>query len=277
MAFFILLLLTSDNPIGIFDSGLGGLTVARAVKQLLPDEQIIYFGDTIHLPYGDKSVEAITYYSEKIADFLLESKCKAVLIACNTASALSYEHVKKHVAERALTMNVIDPVVDYVVASPFKNIGIIGTKNTVSSGTYPKKIKEKASGKNIVSLATPLLVPMIEEGFVFDDISNAIIRAYLSDPGIKNIEALILGCTHYPIIKNQISKFYDFDKEVLDSAQIVAAALKSNLENNHMLNNSKRETKRDVFLVSDYTPYFPKISKMFFEKEIPIQQQNLWK
>ncbi len=269
--------MTSNNPIGIFDSGLGGLTVARAVKQLLPEEQIIYFGDTIHLPYGDKSADAITYYSEKIADFLLESKCKIVLIACNTASALSFEQVKKHISGRALTMNVIDPVIDYVANSSFKNIGVIGTKNTVSSGTYPKKIKAKAPEKNIVSLATPLLVPMIEEGFVFDDISNAIIRAYLSDAGIQNIEALILGCTHYPIIKNQISKFYNFDKEVLDSAQIVAAALKANLETNNLLTSGKQGMKEDVFFVSDYTPYFPKISKMFFEKKIPIQQQNLWK
>ncbi len=119
-------------------------------------------------------------------------------------------------------IDVIDPVVDYLSTRNFRKIGVIGTKRTISSGTYDQKLKEKAPRTSVVSMATPLLVPMIEEGFIFDDISNAIIRTYLSNETLSGIEALILGCTHYPIIRNQISKFFNFNVEVVDSARIVS-------------------------------------------------------
>ncbi len=181
--------LSSTQPIGIFDSGVGGLTVALAVKNLLPEEKIIYFGDTAHLPYGDKSSEIVRQYSLQIADFLLEKNCKVILIACNTASAAAYEAVRKHVGNKAIVLNVIDPASEYVANNKkFKKIGVIGTKGTILSNSYTIKIKEQSEDKEVVSLATPLLVPMIEEGFVYDDISNAIIKNYLSDDTLKNID-----------------------------------------------------------------------------------------
>jgi glutamate racemase len=267
---------SASGPIGIFDSGVGGLTVASAVKQLLPDESIIYFGDTAHLPYGDKSPEAILYYSKKITDFLLGHNCKIILAACNTVSATVWDELSSYTLPKVIPVNVIDPVVDYVARSHSeKAIGVIGTKNTINSGAYSKKITKLVPGARVSSLATPLLVPMIEEGFVYDDISNAIIRTYLSAGILSGISTLILGCTHYPIIRNQIRKYYDFKVEVIDSATIVASHLRKIMESEQLLN--QQGDGADKFFVSDHTEYFGKIAEIFFEKEITMVKTDLWK
>jgi len=263
-----------EQPIGIFDSGVGGLTVAHAIKQILPGESIVYFGDTAHLPYGDKSAESILYYSLRITEFLLEQNSKVVLVACNSAAASAYDSLKKEFQGKTILLDVIDPVVDYISTRNFKKIGVIGTKRTISSGTYEQKIGKKSLTTEVVSLATPLLVPMIEEGFIFDDISNAIIRAYLSSESLMGIEALILGCTHYPIIKNQISKIFNFNIEVVDSARIVSMILREELEKKGLLNDSGKV--KDRFFVSDYTTYFEKIARMFFEGEINLKKADIW-
>jgi glutamate racemase len=268
--------LSSTQPIGIFDSGVGGLTVALAVKNLLPEEKIIYFGDTAHLPYGDKSSEIVRQYSLQIADFLLEKNCKVILIACNTASAAAYEAVRKHVGNKAIVLNVIDPASEYVANNKkFKKIGVIGTKGTILSNSYTIKIKEQSEDKEVVSLATPLLVPMIEEGFVYDDISNAIIKNYLSDDTLKNIDSLILACTHYPIIKNQIRKFYGFKTNIIDSSEVVARKLQSILLQKELLN--KNNVPEHEFYVSDYTEFFKTIAEMFFDDEIILNKVDITK
>jgi glutamate racemase len=263
-----------EKPIGIFDSGVGGLTVAHAIKQILPGESLVYFGDTAHLPYGDKSAESIRYYSGKITEFLLDHNAKVVLVACNSASASAFDTLKKDFQDRTIVIDVIDPVVDYLSTRNFRKIGVIGTKRTISSGTYDQKLKEKAPRTSVVSMATPLLVPMIEEGFIFDDISNAIIRTYLSNETLSGIEALILGCTHYPIIRNQISKFFNFNVEVVDSARIVSLILRETLEKNDLLSDSGKV--QDQFFISDYTSYFEKIARMFFEGEINLKKADIW-
>jgi glutamate racemase len=265
-----------SQPIGIFDSGVGGLTVAHAIKQMLPEERIIYFGDTLHLPYGDKSPESVKFYSTRIAEYLLEQNCKLILIACNTASALAWEEVCKVTKGKALVINVIDPVIDEVTLNLHSNkIGIIGTKGTINSGTYKIKLIQKKSSLEVRSLATPLFVPMIEEGFIYDDISNAIIRTYLSRDELQGIDTLILGCTHYPIIKNQIVKFFNFRINVVDSAMIVAANVKKVLRENKLQNPDVRSGE-NLFLVSDYTEYFGIISRMFFGEEILLKKIDLW-
>ncbi len=264
----------SNRPVGIFDSGVGGLTVAHAIRQTLPGERIIYFGDTAHLPYGDKSEEAIRSYSRRITDFLIGYDAKLVLIACNSASASAYESLLAEYGDRVLILDVINPVVEYVSSRNYDRLGVIGTKRTISSGTYEKKLHEAAPSTTVVSIATPLLVPMIEEGFIFDDISNAIIRTYLSDARLQKINALILGCTHYPIIRNQISKFFNFDVEVVDSARIAAARLKETLEKHDLIN--RQGAGEDLFFVSDYTEYFEKIARMFFESGINLRKADIW-
>jgi glutamate racemase len=265
-----------DKPIGIFDSGVGGLTVANAVRNKLPGEQIIYFGDTFHLPYGDKSRESVQFYSTRISDFLLDFDCKVILIACNTASASAFDEVKRHTGDRAIVFNVIDPVVNYV-KNNFEGgkIGVIGTKGTINSGTYQAKLKSAIPELEVVGVATPLLVPMIEEGFIFDDISNAIIRTYLSNSLLDDINTLILGCTHYPIIKRQIEKFFNFELDIIDSGNIVASSVKEYLESNELLRTGKRPEHK--FFISDYTEYFEKISKLFFEESISLEEKNIWR
>jgi len=264
------------KPIGIFDSGVGGLTVANAIRQVLPNERLVYFGDTAHLPYGDKSKETIMGYSARITQYLLEQQCKVIVVACNTASANAFETIISEVGKKALVVDVINPVVEFVTSdSKYKRIGVIGTKGTINSGTYVGKIIARNPHISVASLATPMLVPMIEEGFIFDDISNAIIRSYLSKPELSQIQALILGCTHYPIIKNQINKFFNFGVDVIDSSRIVANHLRNILISHNQLNQNQNPVHR--FLVSDFTDSFQVISKLFFEENITLEKINLWK
>lgn len=265
----------SNEAIGIFDSGAGGLTVAAAVKNLLPNEKIIYFGDTAHLPYGDKSTETVKKYSLRITDFLLKKKCKVILIACNTASAAAYNAIVQRADSKAIVINVIDPATEFIVKQKgLKKIGVIGTKGTIQSNIYETKIKELQNDKELVSLATPLLAPMIEEGFIYDNISNSIIKEYLSNEKLKNIDGLILACTHYPLIKNQIRKFYNFKTTVIDSSVVVAQKLKETLIQNNILNKSENIPEHE-FYISDYTDFFKTTAEMFFEDEINLQTKYL--
>ncbi len=265
----------SNAPIGIFDSGIGGLTVARAVKALLPEEQLIYFGDTAHLPYGDKSTAAIQAYSVKITDFLLSKGCKVVLIACNSASAAAYDLVKEYAGSKAQVFNVIDPVVGFIREQyQTERIGLIGTKQTVNSGVYADKIKALGSKVELKSLATPLLVPLIEEGFVNNEISHGIIKQYLEDPELANITSLILGCTHYPIIKQEIEAFLGSKVTVIDSAETVAKALKGFLDFHQL--TAKSRLGEDQFYVSDFTPAFESTTKTFFGEKVELDNYRLW-
>ncbi|MFO7822818.1 MAG: glutamate racemase [Cyclobacterium sp.] len=266
----------AQAPIGIFDSGIGGLTVAKEVKKLLPDEQIIYFGDTAHLPYGDKSTAAIQAYSVKIADVLIKENCKLILIACNSASAAAFELVKAYVASKAHVFNVIDPVVHYLrEVHPGQQVGLIGTKQTVSSGVYLQKINDLGEGIVLKSLATPLLAPMIEEGFHKENISNDIIASYLSQPVLRDIQALVLACTHYPLIKTQIQAFYKNKIDLIDASETVAGSVASFL-GYHQLLAKKVSGREDQFLVSDYTVSFEETTKLFFGKQIKLQKYPLW-
>ncbi|GAB4246644.1 MAG: glutamate racemase [Ekhidna sp.] len=266
----------SGQPIGIFDSGIGGLTVAKAVKDLLPNESIVYFGDTAHLPYGDKSTAAIQAYSVRIADFLLKRNCKVVLIACNSASSAAYELVKEYVGKKARVFDVINPTVDYIREKyDGGRIGLIGTKQTVSSGVYEHKIKALDQGIDFTSLATPLLVPMIEEGIYDDQISKSILEKYLNEQVLQDIQALILGCTHYPIIKKQITDHYaEKEVEIIDSAYTVARALVAFLEYNQLASGKK--AVKDQFFVSDFTESFEKTTKLFFGEEVHLECIPIW-
>ena len=260
-------------PIGIFDSGIGGLTLAHAITQLIPDEPIIYFGDTAHLPYGDKSATAIQAYSLKICNFLLEKNCKIILIACNSASAAAYDLVKTYVGTKAIVVNVIDPVIHYLEREwSGKTVGLIGTKQTVNTGIYPRKAA--TVNVSIKSLATPLLAPMIEEGFFNHTISAQIIREYLAQDELKGIEGLILGCTHYPLIKQQIEDYYHGAVHVIDTSQIVATEIKRVLAE-HDLFVGKADGSRQFF-VSDYTESFEKSTKIFFGETIKLTQYPIW-
>ncbi|SDM28750.1 glutamate racemase [Chryseobacterium taihuense] len=266
--------LSPDQPIGIFDSGVGGLTVAKEIKRLLPNENLIYFGDTKHLPYGEKSKEAIIGYSTKISNFLLEQNCKAIVIACNTATANALNEVMDSVQRRVPVIDVINPVAEKVSYEIHNNVGVIATKATVNSGLYKKSIRKHNKFIKVDELATPLLVPAIEEGFKNHPITHAIIYNYLSNSKLKNIETLILGCTHYPLLIDEIKQYYGNRVRVIDSPNIVANQLKIILDKYHLLNqNNSRPTYQ--FYLSDITKNFEKISKKFFGKTIDLELRVL--
>jgi len=265
----------ASGQIGIFDSGIGGLTVAHAITKLLPDENIIYFGDTAHLPYGDKSTAAIQAYSIKICDMLLKQNCKVILIACNSASAAAYELVKEYVGSKARVLNVIDPVVEFMALNyAGKKVGLIGTKQTVNSNVYKKKIDASDAQIDLYSLATPLLASMIEEGFFNNKISESVITEYLSHESLQEIEALILGCTHYPLIKDQVARYYGNKVDIIDSSEIVAKALALFLKQHKLENRSGKVMKR--FFVSDFTKSFEESTKIFFTEEVHLEHYPLW-
>ena len=261
-----------NSPIGIFDSGIGGLTVAHALKEQMPNESIIYFGDTKHLPYGEKSEESIVNFSTKISKFLVNQNCKAIVIACNSASSVAFDVVKKE-AKNISVFNVIDPVIKEVVkVCADYNIGVIGTKATIKSNVYEHKIIKLCNSSKVSSLATPLLAPMIEEGFINEDISHTVIANYLSNKKLANIDHLILACTHYPLIHQEIKDYYNGKVTVIDSANIVAKYIAKQLEEDDLLNTS--ELTEHHFYVSNYTESFEKSARFFFQEEIQLKEIN---
>jgi glutamate racemase len=263
-----------SRPIGIFDSGIGGLTVAHAIRTLLPRERLVYFGDTAHLPYGDKSEAAIQAYSIRIADYLYYKGCKLIVIACHSASSAAYELLKEYI-RKVNIINVIDPMIEYLAENyAGKSIGLIGTRRTVQSGVYTRKLEETRKNITLHALATPLLAPMIEEGFFNNRISHEIIAGYLSAHELKHIQALILACTHYPLIRKEIEAFYNGQTHVLDSAEIAAHAVARYLKENSLLNDTTPEP--DEFLVSDYTEAFESATRLFFGRQVKLQKQVLW-
>jgi len=248
--------------------------VAHAIQKALPNESMIYFGDTAHLPYGDKSAAAIQAYSIKIADVLLKMNCKVIVIACNSASSAATELLKEYVGKRAHIINVIDPMVSLVV-NKFcgKRVGLIGTKRTVQSNVYAQKLHALDNSITLQQLATPLLVHMIEEGFFDNRISHDIIAQYLNDPVLEGIDSLILACTHYPLIKKEIGDFYKQQINVLDSSEEVAESLRKYLVENDLLNKTKPQHK---FLVSDYTDSFEASTRLFFGEVVHLEKHRLW-
>jgi glutamate racemase len=265
------------RPIGIFDSGIGGLTVARAVAQRLPHERLVYFGDTAHLPYGEKSTAAIQAYSVKICDVLLRQHCKLILIACNSASAAAYELVREYVGSKAQVVGMIDPVAQYIGHHyTGRPVGLIGTKQTVGSNSYRKKIDQLDLGVDLHQLATPLLIPMIEEGFFNGRVSEEIIRAYLDHPALQDIDALLLACTHFPLIKPQIEAHYQGRVAVLDPSDVVAATVADALAARQLLAAPAEIAPAHHFYVSDFTRSFEESTRLFFGQEVQLEHYPLW-
>lgn len=266
--------LMRQRPIGIFDSGIGGLTVAAAIARRLPHERLIYFGDTAHLPYGDKSADAIRYYSLKIVKFLLEQDCKMVVIACNSASSTAFRVLLEFFQGQALFVNVVDPLVQYALEQGMKRVGIIATKATIHSGVYEEKLRAQASDMHIFSMATPLLVPMIEEGYVHNRISHAILEQYLSDPGFRDIQALLLACTHYPLIRREIEAYFSDRIQVWDSTDVAAVEVERQLAAADLLSDQREG--RHHFYVSDYTESFEGATRLFYPEEIHLEHFPIW-
>ena len=263
---------SSASPVGIFDSGIGGLTVAHAIHDILPDEDIVYIGDTAHMPYGDKSPDLIRRYALDISQCLIgRFYCKALVIACNTASAAAYELLRDGFKGKLPVINVIDPMVEYVISrNDLHHVGIIATKATVSSGVYQEKLSRRKKELEYSVLATPLLAPMIEEGYHDNSISHAVLHEYLSSEVLSGIDGLILACTHYPLIKKEISSFYHDTIPVIDSAQVVASKLKKILQLENLL-REENEKHFHRFFVTDFSEHFSQTARMFYGEEIELR------
>lgn len=263
----------TNDPIGIFDSGVGGLTVASAIHKLLPQESFLYFGDTRHAPYGDKSKNTILDYSRRISRFLVSSNCKAIVIACNSASAMAYKELKKEFPEVPI-LNVVDPVVREVANLQARKVGVVATRATVRSHVYSKRLQNKVPDLEVVQKATPLLAPLVEEGFAGTEVSKGALAHYLEDPALKNLSHLILGCTHYPLLQAEIESYLGAEVSVLNSADLVAVALKELLQAKGMLREANAAGSQQFF-VSEKTPAFKATAKLFFGADISLQEKLL--
>lgn len=246
-------------PIGVFDSGVGGLTVVREIMRQIPNEKIVYFGDTARVPYGSKSKDTITRYSRQIVNFLKSQEVKAIVIACNTASAYALEALEKEVDVPII--GVVKPGAK-VAAETTKNgkIGVIATEGTISSGIYSSYIKEIKQDVKVIGKACPLFVPLVEEGLWEDPVTDEIARRYLTEftQQDKDIDTLILGCTHYPLIRSTLGKIAGENVTLVNPAYETARELKLLLEKENLLNDVELGLgdNRYQFFVSDKADKF---------------------
>ena len=257
----------NNNPIGIFDSGIGGMTVVKAIMDELPNESIVYFGDLAHLPYGSKSEKAIKEFSLSNIRFLIEKNVKMIVVACNTASSIALNEIKQHTDLPVI--GVIIPGAEAAVenSNSFK-IGIIGTPRTVLSGAYEKAIKNIKPQSNVYQKATPLLVPLIEENWINREATRLVIREYINYfVNGKAIDTLVLGCTHYPLIKNVIEEEMPGVK-IVDSAYSTALKVKEILLKQRM--SAEINTARYQFYVNDITESFEELAYRIIGNSITI-------
>ena len=258
--------MSDTRPIGIFDSGVGGLTVVEKIQDLLPCEDIVYFGDTARVPYGTKSKETVTRFSVENVEFLMTHDVKLVIVACNTASSLSLNFLKR--CFRVPIIGVIEPGARAAVGATRNNrIGVIGTRSTISSGSYDKAIRRIDRRAFIVTGSCPLFVPLVEEGWDDKPVSQTIASIYLKSMRTKKIDTLILGCTHYPILKNTIKKVMGRNVLLIDSASEVARETRDTLDAEGLLNRSTRKGSYKFF-VSDEPGRFMAMGGRFLGRRI---------
>lgn len=255
-----------NRPIGVFDSGIGGLTVLKEIIKEIPDEDTIYLGDTARVPYGIRSPETVTRYSLENTRFLFSKDIKLLVVACNTASSISLDIIKKSIP--APVVGVIEPGAKAAVrATRNKRIGVIGTEATIKSSSYAKSINKIDKDIEVCHLACPLFVPIVEEGWIDGEIATMIAERYLKDIKYKGIDTLVLGCTHYPLLKGVISRVMGKDVTLIDSAVEVAKEIKEILK----ASDSKRDQQGNPlreFYVTDSPERFVKVGERFLENNI---------
>jgi glutamate racemase len=252
-------------PLGVFDSGIGGLTVARALFERLPRESVIYFGDTARVPYGPKSPETVRRYSGEILAFLLKRGVKAVVVACNTSTAHALAHLQQHAP--VPVVGVIEPGARAAVAATKTGtIGVIGTAGTIASGAYERAIKALRADARVHAQACPLLVPLVEEGWFDHPAAELIAREYLAPLEQAGADVLVLGCTHYPLLKPLLARVMGPGVTLVDSAEETAKVVAAELETRGLL--SPGEHHEHLFVVSDDEPHFRKVGARFLGGKI---------
>jgi glutamate racemase len=253
------------RPIGVFDSGLGGLTAVRELFRALPEEPIVYFGDTARLPYGTKSRETVTRFSLEIATFLVRQNIKCLLVACNTASSYALDALSRRLD--VPVVGVIEPAAQAAVqSSPHGRIGVLGTLATVGSRAYPEAIARVAPGAAVISRACPLFVPLIEEGWIDHPVLKEVATEYLVEMRAAHLESVILGCTHYPLIAPLLHEMLGPEVQLVDSGAEAARALATLLRERGQLASG---TPRHHFFLSDERLQFKRIAERFLGREVP--------
>ncbi len=256
----------SSLPIGIFDSGIGGLTVVKEVIRQLPSENIIYLGDTARVPYGTKSSKTVITYSQSNSKFLISKGIKLLVIACNTASAVAIQSLRWDLDISVL--GVLEPGARKAVNTTNNNkVGVIGTPSTIKSGAYKKSIENINPDIQVYSQPCPLFVPLAEEGWLDDKISEQIANRYLESLNKSGIDTLILGCTHYPLLKDLIQKVVGEDIKLVDSAEETAQEIKRTLLEINLLNKNKSNSKKEFYL-TDTSDTFVSIAGNFLGEKI---------
>jgi len=255
--------------IGIFDSGVGGMTVARAIERLLPSYRLIYFGDLARTPYGTKSPETIVRYSVQNAEFLINHGAQVIIIACNSAASVATDVLKK--SFDVPIFEVITPAIAKAVQSTKSGrIGVIGTTATIKSSIYEKKLQELSPDYSIFSRACPLLVPLVEEGWLLKRETKMIVRRYLQPLKRHQIDTLVLGCTHYPLLRDLIHPRIGKTTNLIDSSIEVAGAVKNFLINNPIIEKSLEHAGENLYYVSDTTSTAESIAEKIFSRPIQL-------
>jgi glutamate racemase len=254
-----------DSAIGVFDSGIGGLTVLHKIMEALPRENTVYLGDTARAPYGSKSVETVLRYSYENGEFLVDKGIKLLVMACNTSTALALEPVRARFAIPVI--GVIEPGARRAIRSTRnKRVGVIGTDATIQSGAYTRALKNADSEIEVYSRACPLLVPLVEEGWTENAVAEMTVKNYLSSLKQSGIDTLILGCTHYPLLKKAIGKFMGKDVVLVDSAEEVALEVAGLLKRQGLARMNGKG--RHGFFVTDAPERFIKVGQRFLGEKV---------
>jgi len=267
----------TNAPIGIFDSGLGGLTVAAAVRELLPNEDIIYLGDTARVPYGDKSAETVLRFGCENAHFLAEKKVKLIIVACNTVSSLAIDGIRNQFKSQGIDIpliGVLEAGVDTILKSNVSDVAVIGTRATISSGAYRSELLKKSEGLSIRSVACPLFAPIVEEGLSDHEIAESAFKLYLDKLKETPPEALLLGCTHYPLLISSLEKYLPPSVDIIDSAHAVAKFADKYLQVNRLKNESE-ELGSEEFHVTDSPETFIKQAGKFLGRKVGDVQKSV--
>lgn len=253
------------RPIGMFDSGVGGLTVLKEVIKTNPNEDIVYLGDTKSFPYGNKSKENIIELTKKGIDFLISKNVKCIVIACGTATSQALEEVSK--IYKVPIIGIIQPTVDYIKEHKnIRNIGVIATVGTIRSKGWENTIEAQITGARTQNKACPLLAPMAEEGWTDNEIAKLVIKEYLKD--FKNIDSLILGCTHYPLFKNIIEKQLPKNVEIINTGEKTSKSLKKLLYINNIQNDEYNKGDYKIFLTDIETNFINVAEKLLKSTEV---------
>jgi glutamate racemase len=264
---WICIFIKMNKAIGIFDSGIGGLTVVKELTKRLPGEDIVYFGDTARVPYGTKSPQTVIKFTIENILFLLKHNVKLIILACNTSSSLALASMRKYF--KVPMIGVIRPgAKEAVYASLNKRIGVIGTRATIESGAYEKEIKALDSSIRVFSQACPLFVPLVEEGWASSIPAEEIAHRYLKPIKDAGVDTLILGCTHYPLLKPLIREVMGKTVRLIDSASQIAREVEEILKDEGIKNSRRKGSAKHTFYVSDDPSSFAKLGKKFLGREL---------